>query len=64
MKDDNICCHGDCVQGRSCPYRETVTPKHLLPGPKPDYSVEVTMAIAAVVILGAWALVWLLEVRP
>ena len=64
MKDETICCHGECLQGRSCPYRETVTPKHLLPGPKPDYIVDAAAAIAAVVIVGAWALVWLLEVRP
>ena len=32
-----------------------------LPGPKPDYSVEITTAIAVVVILGAWGLTWLLE---
>ena len=61
MKDDSICCHGECLQGRSCPYREAVTPKHLLPGPKPDYSVEITTAIAVVVILGTWVLMWLLE---
>ena len=64
MKDETVCCHGECLQGRACPYRAAVTPKHLLPGPKPDYLVEVTVAIATVIIVGAWALIWLLEVRP
>ena len=63
MSDRN-CCDGLCEKGHSCPYRETVTPKHLLPGPKPDYTVDVAAAIAAIVIVGAWGLVWLLEVRP
>ena len=61
MKDETICCHGKCLEDLPCPYRSAVTPKHLLPGPKPDYSVEVTTAIAVVVILGGWALTWLWE---
>ncbi len=58
---DRHCCDGMCMQGRSCPYRDAVTPKHLLPGPKPDYLVEVAVAIAAVVLFGTWALIWLWE---
>jgi hypothetical protein len=58
---DRNCCDGLCEQGRSCPYRSAVTPKHLLPGPKPDYSVEIAAVMAFVVILGGWALAWLWE---
>jgi hypothetical protein len=58
---DRQCCDGLCEQGRSCPYRSAVTPKHLLPGPKPDYSVEIAAVMAIVVILGTWGLIWLWE---
>ena len=61
MKDEAICCHGKCLEDLPCPYRSAVTPKHLLPGPKPDYSVEIAAAMAFVVILGGWALAWLWE---
>ena len=60
MKDE-VCCHGECLQGRSCPYRETVTPKHLLPGPRREYTVEIAVAVAVTVIFGAYGLVWLWE---
>ena len=62
MSTDRQCCDGLCEQGRSCPYRSAVTPKHLLPGPKPDYSVEIAAVMAFVVILGTWGLIWLWEV--
>ena len=61
MKDETVCCHGKCLQGRSCPYRSAVTPAHLLPRPKRDYSVEIAAVMAFVIILGTWGLIWLWE---
>ena len=58
---DRNCCDGLCEQGRSCPYREAVTPKHLLPGPRREYTVEIAVAVAVTVIFGAYGLVWLWE---
>jgi hypothetical protein len=38
-----------------------VTPLHLLPRPKRDYTVEIAAVMAFVVILGTWGLIWLWE---
>jgi len=39
MKDESICCHGECLQGRSCPYREACSLEDL-PVPKRDAAIE------------------------
>ena len=57
---DRNCCDGLCEQGRSCPYREAVTLEDS-PRPRPDYFVEIAAAMAFVVILGTWGLIWLWE---
>ena len=53
MSTDRQCCDGLCEQGRSCPYREAVTPKDELPGPKRDWVFEVLCWVAAAVTVAA-----------
>ena len=49
---DRQCCDGLCEQGRSCPYRETVTLEDL-PAPKRDVVFEVLCWVAAAVTVAA-----------
>ena len=44
----STCCHGECLQGRSCPYREAVTLEDL-PAPKRDVVFEVLCWVAGIV---------------
>ena len=44
----STCCHGECLQGRSCPYREACTLEDL-PAPKRDVVFEVLCWVAGVV---------------
>ena len=44
----STCCHGECLQGRACPYRETCTLEEL-PAPKRDVVFEVLCWVAAAV---------------
>ncbi len=52
----SICCHGQCLQGRSCPYREACNLEDL-PVPKRDMVVEVVAWVAAAIVVGALAVV-------
>ena len=45
----STCCHGECLQGRSCPYRSAVTPKDELPAPPRDLAFEFLCWVAGVV---------------
>jgi len=56
MKDESICCHGECLQGRSCPYREACSLEDL-PVPKRDVALEVLCWVAAAVTVCALAVV-------
>ena len=51
----STCCHGQCLQGRSCPYREAVTPKDELPTPRRDVALELLTWVAAAVTVCALA---------
>ena len=42
----STCCHGQCLQGRSCPYREACTLEGL-PAPKRDVVFEVLCWVAS-----------------
>lgn len=44
----STCCHGQCLQGRSCPYREACNLEDL-PVPKRDVVFEVLCWVAAAV---------------
>ena len=55
MTDNNICCHGNCLQGRACPYREACGPQET-PKTRSDWAVEVAAWIAAVLAVGMVAL--------
>ena len=46
---DRYCCDGKCLQERSCPYREAVTPKNELPAPQRDLAFEFLCWVAGVV---------------
>ena len=48
MKDETICCHGECLQGRSCPYREACNLEDM-PQPKRDWAFEFLCWVAGVV---------------
>jgi hypothetical protein len=52
----STCCHGQCLQGRSCPYREACTLEDL-PQPKRDVVVEAVAWVAAAIVVGALAVV-------
>ena len=52
----STCCHGQCLQGRSCPYREACNLEDL-PVPKRDMVVEVVAWVAAAVVVCALAVV-------
>ena len=52
MKDESICCHGLCEQGRSCPYREACNLEDM-PVPKRDVALEVLCWVAAIVTVAA-----------
>ena len=54
MKDETICCHGECEQGRSCPYREACNLEDM-PQPKRDIALEVLCWVAATVTVCALA---------
>ena len=54
MKDESICCHGECLQGRSCPYREACSLEDL-PAPQRDAALEVLCWVAAAVTVCALA---------
>ena len=45
---DRQCCDGLCMQGRSCPYRETCNLEEL-PAPKRDLAFELLCWVAGVV---------------
>ena len=49
---DRQCCDGLCMQGRSCPYRETCTLEDS-PHPKRDIAFEVLCWVAGVVTVAA-----------
>ena len=53
---DRQCCDGLCMQGRSCPYRETCTLEDS-PQPKRDVVVEAVAWVAAAIVVGALAVV-------
>ena len=44
----STCCHGECLQGRACPYREACTLEEL-PAPKRDVVFEVLCWVAGIV---------------
>lgn len=49
--NDNICCHGNCLQGRACPYREACGP--IEPeAPVADRLLKTAAWIAAVLAVG------------
>jgi len=53
MSDRN-CCHGECLQGRSCPYRKAARLEDL-PVPQRDAALEVLCWVAAAVTVCALA---------
>lgn len=52
----STCCHGQCLQGRSCPYREACNLEDM-PAPKRDIALEVLCWVAATVTICAMAVV-------
>ena len=52
----STCCHGECLQGRACPYRETCTLEDS-PHPRRDIVFEALCWVAAAVVVCATAVV-------
>ena len=52
MNTERNCCDGLCMQGRSCPYRETCDLKDL-PAPKRDWAFEFLCWVAGIVTVAA-----------